>query len=255
MNKDNRFQSDKGLLQNRLLEQENLIHSRLNFGKEEMRQDYADNKLDRLIARLVHLWKDPQDYLLITLTIQALDTRYDLAKKLAREPGVTEIIEQMAGRLAHSFNRLSYLKNMRILDIACGSNTSRAPASLRVNTPFGEMSMGASRGYTALFEPWFCRMLLAMGATPVGFDFGDLEKVLFEHYRVDLGKPGALGFIPDASFDAIQDSRLFGSPEFTAQFPEQADRLKVAREIVQQEQRLLKPDGIIIHSDAMELLK
>jgi hypothetical protein len=94
-----------------------------------------------------------------------------------------------------------------------------------------------------------------MGATPVGVDFGDLEKELFEHYRVDLGKPGALGFIPDASFDAIQDSRLFGSPEFTAQFPDQADRLKVVREIVQQEQRLLKPDGIIIHSDAMELLK
>jgi hypothetical protein len=67
---------------------------------------------------------------------------------------------------------------------------------------------------------------------------------------VDLGKPGALDFLPDTSFDGIQDSRLFGSPEFTAQFPNQADRLKVAQEIKRQEQRLLKPGGIIIHSDA-----
>ena len=216
---------------------------------------YPEDKMDRLIARLVHLWKDPQDYLLIAKTIQALDTRYDLDKKLAREPGVAEIIEQMAGRLANSFERLSDLKGKRILDIACGSNTSKMPGSLYVNTPFGEMTLGGSRGYTALFEPWFCRMLFHLGAKPVGVDFGDLEQEVFEHHQVDLGKPGALDFLPDASFDAIQDSRLFGSPEFTAQFPEQADRLKVAQEIVRQEQRLLKPDGIIIHSDAMELLK
>ena len=219
------------------------------------RKDYPDDELDRLIASLVHLWKDPQDYLVIAMTIQALDTRYALHEKLTREPGVAEIIKQMAGRLAHSFASLSSLKYKRILDIACGSNTSRAPASLNGNTPFGLLALRPSQGYTALFEPWFCRMLFDLRAIPVGVDFGDLEKELFKHCRVDLGKPGALGFIPDASFDAIQDSRLFGSPEFTAQFPQQADRLKVAQEIVQQEQRLLKPGGIIIHSDAMELLK
>jgi hypothetical protein len=64
-----------------------------------------------------------------------------------------------------------------------------------------------------------------------------------------------LDFLPDRSFDAIQDSRLFGSPEFTAQFPNQADRLKVAQEIRRQEQRLLKLDGIVIHSDAEALLR
>jgi hypothetical protein len=64
-----------------------------------------------------------------------------------------------------------------------------------------------------------------------------------------------IDFLPDRSFDAVQDSRLFGSPEFTALFPNQADRLKVAQEIRQQEQRLLKADGIIIHSDAEALLR
>jgi hypothetical protein len=47
---------------------------------------------------------------------------------------------------------------------------------------------------------------------------------------------------------------LFGSPEFTAQFPRSADRLQVAREIRRQERRLLKPGGILIHSDALDLV-
>ncbi len=221
-----------------------------------MKKEYPDEKHDRLIANLVHLWKNPKDYLLITKSIQALDTRYDLYGKLAKEPGVAEIIEQMAGRLAHAFGRLSDLHNKKILDIACGSNTSKFPGSLFINSPFGKRLFNRpNQGYTALFEPWFCRLLLELGATPVGVDFGDLDQEVFVHYGVDLGKPGALDFISDASFDAIQDSRLFGSPEFTAQFPRSLDRLKVAQEIVRQERRVLKPDGIIIHSDAMELLK
>ena len=214
-----------------------------------------NHQQDRLLANLSHLWRNQPNRVLIANTIQALESRYDLNRKMAKEPGVAEIIEQMAGRLANSYPRLSDLQNKRILDIACGSNTSKLPASLNVNTPFGEVSFGASRGYTALFEPWFCRILFELGATPVGVDFGDLEQEAFIHHRVNLGKTGALDFLPEASFDGIQDSRLFGSPEFTTQFPDPADRLKVAREIKRQEQRLLKTDGIIIHSDAIELLR
>ena len=220
-----------------------------------MRQELSDQKLDWLINKLSGLWEDPQDRPLMTKTIQALNTRYDLSRKMANEPGVEEIIEQMVGRLANSYGSLSAIQDKRILDIACGSNSSKLPASLYVNTPFGELAPGrASKGYTALFEPWFCRILLELGSTPVGVDFGDLEAELFVHHRVDLGKTGALDFLPAVSFDGIQDSRLFGSPEFTAQFPRQADRLKVAQEITRQEQRLLKLDGIMIHSDAAALL-
>jgi hypothetical protein len=180
-----------------------------------------------------------------------LDTRYDLARKIRREPGVEDILVQMFGRLANVFERLSDVQNKKILDIACGSNTSKAPASLFIDTPFGKKTRGkSSEGYTAQFEPWFCRILLELGADPVGIDFGDLDSEAFMHYRVDLGKIGALDFLPDHSFDAVQDSRLFGSPEFTAQFPNKADRLKIAQEIRRQEQRLLKANGIVIHSDA-----
>jgi hypothetical protein len=221
-----------------------------------MRAALSNGKHDRLIAKLSRLWKDQQDHILIAKTIQALNTRYDLNKKVAKEPGVEEVITQMVGRLANSFGRISNIQSKKILDIACGSNTSKAPASLSIDTPFGEMKIGrTSKGYTSQFEPWFCRILFELGANPVGVDFGDLEHESFTHYRVDLGQIGALDFLPDHSFDAIQDSRLFGSPEFTAQFPKQADRLKIAQEIKRQEQRLLKTDGIIIHSDAAALLR
>jgi hypothetical protein len=216
----------------------------------------SSNKKDRLITKLSRLWKDQQDHMLIEKTILALNKHYDLNRKMVKEPGVEGIIEQMVGRLANSFGSLSNLQNKRILDIACGSNSSKAPASLYLNTPFGRMSVGrSSRGYTALFEPWFCRILFELGATPVGVDFGDLELEVFTHYRVDLGRINSLDFLPEHSFDAVQDSRLFGSPEFTAQFPDQADRLNVAQEIRRQELRILIMDGIIIHSDANELLK
>lgn len=187
--------------------------------------------------------------------IATLDDKYDLSAKIGREAGVQEIVEQMLGRIASAFGTSSQVRGKRILDIACGSNTSRAPSSIYINTPFGEKRIGRSKkGYTAQFEPWFCRILLELGANPVGIDFGDLEGEAFEHYRVDLAERGALSFLPSHSFDAVQDSRLFGSPEFTAKFPNRADRLRVAREIRREEQRLLRADGIVIHSDAKELL-
>jgi hypothetical protein len=221
-----------------------------------MKKISTDDIVDELIDSLSHLWRDPRDQSRIAETIRVLNSQYDLNNKIAKEPGVNEIIEQMIGRLATSFGNIINIQNKQILDIACGSNTSKAPASVHINTPFGRMTLGTpSKGYTALFEPWFCRILLSMGASPVGVDFGDLESEAFTHYRVDLGIPGALDFLADHSFDAIQDSRLFGSPEFTAQFPHQADRLNVAQEIKRQELRILKRGGIIIHSDAAAMLR
>jgi hypothetical protein len=214
-----------------------------------------DRRPDQLVATLSRLAKDREERDLITITITALDARYDLSKKMAKEAGVEEIIKQLMGRLENAFGGLSNIKGKRILDIACGSKTSKAPSSIYIDTPFGEkrISNADTEGYTAQFEPWFCRVLLQLGAHPVGIDFGNLEGEAFEHYRVDLGQKGALDFLPSHSFDAVQDSRLFGSPEFTAQFPDPADRLKVAAEIRRQERRLLKAAGRVIHSDAEEL--
>jgi hypothetical protein len=222
-----------------------------------MKPRIIEDNQDRLLTEISRLWNVAQDQADIAKTVKALDSRYELIRKLNKEPGVEDIIQQMAGRLARSYPMLSDLRGKRILDIACGSNTSRFPGGLSLKAPFGLGQMAivrASRGYTTLFEPWFCRILYELGAIPVGIDFGDLDGEVFIHHKIDLGKIGGLDFLPEHSFDGIQDSRLFGSPEFTAQFPRQDERMIIALEIVRQEQRILKNGGIIIHSDAAELI-
>jgi hypothetical protein len=212
---------------------------------------------DELITFLNNLVNTREDQGLIAATLEALDEKYDLSRKISQAPGLKEIIQQLMGRIYRAYGTFEKLKDKRVLDIASGSNTSKAPPSVFVNTPFSEqqISISNSEDYTVLFEPWFCRILLELGADPVGVDLGNLNQETFEHYQVDLGQPGALNFLPDHSFDSIQDSRLFGSPEFTAQFPKKADRLSAAAEIRKQEQRLLKANGIIIHSDAADFLR
>ena len=215
----------------------------------------SEDLIRQLGLRLERLWRDPQDRAQMEAITTVLDAKYGLASKVAREEGVQDILMQMIGRLAHAYGLISNLRGQRILDVASGSNSSSAPASLYANSPFGERKMGlAASGYTALFEPWFCRILVELGADPVGVDLGDLDGEGFEHYRVDLGQRDALNFLPSHSFDAVHDSRLFGSPEFTTQFPNPSDRVRVAAEIWRQEQRLLKAGGQVIHSDARDLL-
>ncbi len=159
-----------------------------------MRMKMNADQLDQLTSQLVLLWDDPQEREQLAQALRALDLRYELTRKMAREPGVAEILAQMLGRLAAAYQKLSDLRGRKILDIACGSNTSKFPGSIRVNTPFGVKTIGRpSKNYTALFEPWFCRILLELGADPVGVDKGDLEAEAFTHYRVDLGQDRCAG--------------------------------------------------------------
>jgi hypothetical protein len=215
------------------------------------------SNLEELIRLMRAMAQAPEDQERIAATLQALDDKYALSAKMAREPGLNQIIQQLVGRIYKAYSAFTALKGQRILDIACGSNTSKAPSFVFVDTPFGEqrLPIPSTDGYTTQFEPWFCRILVELGADAVGLDLGSLDGEAFEHYPVDLGQPGALNFLPAHSFDAVQDSRLFGSPEFTAQFPDRADRLRIAAEIWSQEQRVLKPQGLVIHSDAVHLLQ
>jgi hypothetical protein len=209
-----------------------------------------------LITALNKIASHPDDNVLIAEMIHVLDETHHLATKIGGEPGLTQIMQQFVGRIVSAYGSLGRVKGQRILDIACGSSTSKFPASIYVNSPLGEriVQLTETEDYTAQFEPWFCRIVLALGAEPVGIDVGDMEGEAFEYYNADLGTKGALDFLPAKSFDAVQDSRLFGSPEFTAQFPDRSARIMVAAEIRRQEQRVLKPGGIVIHSDAREIV-
>ena len=148
------------------------------------------------------------------------------------EPNLAAIMTEFVSRLMDAFGPLSAIRGQTVLDVACGSSSSRSPVTGR---------------QTSEFEPWMCRLLLELGVHPVGLDIGDIADEAFEHHRVDLGVPGALDFLATGSFDAIHESRLFGSPEFRSAHGSATERIR--REIHRQERRLLRPDGILIHSD------
>lgn len=173
---------------------------------------------------------------LLARAIAGLDRRYALRRKLRREPELQAILDEFIGRLRAAYGSLAEVSGKRILDLASGSNSSRSPKTGR---------------RTALFEPWFSRLLVELGAEPVAIDLGDLAGEPFEHHRLDLGRSGALDVLPDASFDGVQDSRLFGSPEFRAAYPGPAHRARVKAELRRQERRLLRPGGVLIHSDRL----
>src|SRR5690242_18393741 len=111
--------------------------------------------MDGLIASLGNLSNNPRDALLMTQVLKALDVKYRLAEKIAQEPGVKDIIQQFIGRIERAFGSLANVKGKRILDIACGSNTSKAPESFFVDTPFGQRTIKSADTsiYTAQFEP------------------------------------------------------------------------------------------------------
>ena len=189
---------------------------------------------DTVLERLAALARARAERALLAEALARLDERHDLVRKSAREPELEAILEEFIGRFQRAFGSLSSVRGKRILDIASGSNSSRSPTTGK---------------RTALFEPWFARLALELGAEPVALDAGDLDGERFEHHRVDLGRTGALDFLADASFDGVQDSRLFGSPEFRKAYPRQRDHDRVRAEIARQERRVLKPDGVLIHTD------
>jgi hypothetical protein len=181
---------------------------------------------------LTALGRTPTDRALLGRAVRELDLRHRLASKIEAEPNLEAILTEFVSRLMDGFGPLPAIHGQAVLDIACGSNSSRSPIT------------GL---HTAEFEPWMCRLLLELGARPVGIDIGDLADEVFEHHRVDLGVPGALDFLATGSFDAVHESRLFGSPEFRDAYGRATEDIR--GEIHRQEQRLLRPGGILIHSD------
>jgi hypothetical protein len=184
------------------------------------------------LERLVALGRTASDRALLDRALGELAASHRLAPKIAAEPNLAGIMTEFVTRLVDAFGSLSAIRGQAILDIACGSSSSRSPVTGR---------------QTSEFEPWMCRLLLELGAHPVGLDIGAITDEAFEHHRVDLGVPGALDFLATESFDAIHESRLFGSPEFRAAHRHDTERIR--REIHRQERRLLRPGGTLIHSD------
>ena len=113
--------------------------------------------LDDLISVLSGLARAREDRGLIATAVEALDNQYALARKIEQEPGLGEIIKQLVGRIFRAYGTLAALKGRRILDIACGSSTSKAPPLIYVDTPVGEQQIpiaggnAEAAGFAAIF--------------------------------------------------------------------------------------------------------
>ena len=59
--------------------------------------------------------------------LSALDEKYGLERKRAAEPGVDRVLGEFSDRLTRAFGSVEGVRGKRVLDIACGSNSSRSP--------------------------------------------------------------------------------------------------------------------------------
>ena len=66
------------------------------------------------MSSLNSLGNSRQDAFLITQVLKALDEKYRLSEKMAKEPGIKDIIQQFIGRIEHAFGSLADVKGKRI---------------------------------------------------------------------------------------------------------------------------------------------
>ncbi len=145
------------------------------------------------------------------------------------------------------------LNGIRVLDLWCGSTvpkdlmetiqvTSDWFKKIKIpdNIPYELFSIYSNNEVKHIrdYEPWFCRVLQEIGASPVGIDSGYLDEE-FEHYALDLSQKWVLDFLENNSFDFVIANGLFDSPHLNERFPkEKIDEMRI--ELLNQSKRLLK---------------
>src|SRR5450759_3820799 len=106
-----------------------------------------------VLGQLVGLGRTALDRALLDRALGELDAQHRLASKIAAEPNLAAIMTEFVTRLMDAFGSLSAIRGQAVLDIACGSSSSRSPVTGR---------------QTSEFEPWMCRLLVSAGRTRSG---------------------------------------------------------------------------------------
>jgi SAM-dependent methyltransferase len=109
-----------------------------------------------------------------------------------------------------------------------------------------------------IFEPWYCRALVKLGAFPVGVDIESQQDETFESHERDLSLPNQLdsATFPDKTFDGVEAKSLMNSPKLqTRLVSESGAHAKayldiMAWELAGQIKRVLKDGGKIIAVDS-----
>lgn len=132
-------------------------------------------------------------------------------------------------QLRAAFPNLNDLRDKRVADIACGSRCYEDNTKKQ-------------------YEPWMSRLLLHLGAIPVGVDLAAQQGEAFDCRRADLTIPDALEILESASFDAAY---ICAFPTRKAIWHLDSKGLSwpdMRENILSHVRRALKPDGVIIRS-------
>lgn len=127
------------------------------------------------------------------------------------------------------------LHGKRVLDVACGSRGFG-----------GNLPNGSSETSTLRFDPWMSRLLISLGAHPVGLDICRQSNERFESYEVDLTKKDALAFLPSRSFDAFYVSGFPTTPAIQQFISNGRTWQEVRDDILAHLHRSLKEGGVVI---------
>lgn len=130
-------------------------------------------------------------------------------------------------QLRASFPNLKALEGKRILDLACGSRNY-------------------TDDKTGSYEPWMCRLLLHLGAKPLGVDLTEQRGEAFDWKQADLTEPNALDILKDEMFDAAYICAFPTRKAIHAVHKKGLSWPDMREEILSQVTRRLNPGGIII---------
>lgn len=211
--------------------------------EEALSKKEAEDKAERMKWRVD---RGNYDYTEAEKEINENDKIKEIVNKLAKKFNINHVSSHVEGQLSKvskKFGGLDNVKGKRILDLGCGSVSGTFETD-----NFNELDRQDGIEPTRTFEPWLCRALVELGANPVGIDIGNLEGEEFEHFQIDLSKPGALDFLPDKSFDGA-NMRLFLTSPHLEQMTNKKKRDDIGKEMDIQMKRLLKDDGKLIETD------
>lgn len=150
------------------------------------------------------------------------------------EPARKTILQHL-DRLRAAYPDLQELTGKRVLDVACGSRLYA-----------GNRSDDAQRSSTLRFDPWMSRLLISLGAHPIGIDICPQTNERFECFEIDLTKKDALAVLPTGSFDAFYISAFPTTPAIQQFLADGRTWPDVREDILSHLRRSLKEDGKII---------
>tara|TARA_Y100000310_G_scaffold337561_1_gene424919 strand:+ start:75 stop:617 length:543 start_codon:yes stop_codon:yes gene_type:complete len=159
-----------------------------------------------------------------------IESKLDKKYCLNDERGTSQYVLQIMSQLARIYQAVdNEIEGRKILDLGCGEVSGN------------EWDKPGSH----TFEPWLCRSLIELGASPVGVDIGDNPKAEFEFYKVNLASPNSLSFLEDNSIDVANANMLFDSPYLHYHLHMKGKTLK--ENLIPQLERIIKPNGVFLH--------